>query len=171
MANVDSPSGFLYEGRFSDQSPPIHDYELAESTTVSLGDPVTLTGGYLAPAASGAAVLGVVLGAAATDDNVYNNSGEVIVAGAGEHPLVKIVLALPDVYFRVQDANATAPTIALRGVSCDFTGTTGVVEVNSSVTLNGDVQLIDKAGPDNINGNEYGANMDWLGIFANRFIA
>lgn len=169
MANTNSPSGFIYEGRFSDESAPIHDFEMAESITLSLGDPVTFTGGYLTLAASGDPVLGVVLGAAATDDNVYENSGEVIISGAGEHPLVKIVLAFADVYFRVQDA-AAAPTITLRGASVDFTGTTGIIEVNSGVTVNGDVALLDKAEGDDINGNEYGADMDWLGIFQNRYL-
>lgn len=169
MPNVDSPRGFIYEGRFSDKSPPIYDYEMASSTTLSLGDPVTFASGYITKAVSNDPILGVVIGAAATDGKVFTNSGEVIVAGASEHPKVKIVLALEDVLFRVQDSNAS-PTIALRGASVDFAGTTGIVEVNSSVVTNGDCMLFDKAGPDNVAGNQYGANMDWLVIFQQRYI-
>lgn len=165
MANIDNPKGFIYEGRLSDQSPPIHDYEMTASTTLKLGDPVKLVSGYISKAVTGDTILGVFVGPAAQDGEVADyveSTG--LVAGAGEHPLAKIVLALPDVLFRVQDV-AASPTIAVRGVLADFAGASGAVEVNSGVSTQDDCLLFDKAEGDNIAGNAYGASMDWLVIF------
>ncbi len=166
MANTNNPRGFIYEGRFSDESPPIHDYEMGVSSTLNVGDPVKFVNGYVIPANTGDIVLGVFLGAGENAAGMIDGDGGVT-SGAGEHPIVKIVLALADVYFRVQDANATA-SISNRGTSVDFSGATGVGVVDSSASISGDVLLLDKAGMEDRNGNSYGANMDWLGIFQAR---
>ncbi len=170
MANIDNPTGFYYDGRFSDLAPPIKAFEMAESTTLSNGDPVKFSGGYVDRALTSEGVIGVFLGPEAEDRNVEsypgNNAASSITTGVGENPRVSVVLAMPDVYFRVQDANALA-AITNRGTKVDFSGASGAAVVDSSVTLNGDCLLIDKAGTDNINGNEYGANMDWIVQFAN----
>lgn len=167
MANKSAPVGFFYDVRYGDESPPIHHFEMATGTTLNIGDPVTFTNGYLTLAATGDFVLGVVIGKSAEDGGVYDNAGP-IVAGAGA-PKVAIILAFADTVFRVHDANA-APTIALRGESCDMVGGTGAVGVNSGTVTNGDVMLFDVAGPENIGGNVVGADMDWLGIFQKRYI-
>lgn len=167
MANKSIANGFYYDQRLSDQSPAVHDYPMTASLTLNPGDPVTLTSGKLAFAGTNVPVLGVVLGPAAVDAGVYDNAGP-IVAGAGENPMVKVLIATADTLFRAHDA-AAAPTDALVGATVDMVGTTGETGLNSGVVTNGDFQIFDKAGTDNIAGNEYGADMQWLGFFANRF--
>ena len=164
MANTDSAKGFVYDTRLSDEHPPIMDYEMAESTTLSDGDPVTIENGYVRLAASGEPVLGVVIG------SIYPGWDGSYDSGAGEHPAVKICIALEDVLFRVHDANA-APTIALRGASVDMVGASGVVGVDSTVVANGDFMLWDRAWADSISGNVWGPDMQWLGSFQNRYMS
>jgi hypothetical protein len=167
MPNVDSATGFYYEKRFSDEHPPITPFQMAESTTLNVGDAVTLTAGYLVIAATTDSVLGVVLGATAIGDSVYDQPP--IVAGAGETPWVDVILALQDVVFRVHDNSATPGTPALIGKSVPLAGTTGVMAVDSSGAAV-DCMLLALAGPDTINENAYGADMQWLIIFQNPFI-
>ena len=168
MANIDNPTGFRYEKGYRDESPPVTTYLQKASTTLNEGDPVTLEAGYLILAGTGVAVLGVVMGPAAVDDTVQ--SGAPIVAGAGETPEVMIILAFADVVFRVQDGDATPATIALLGTLVDMTGATGAVELASAVSTNDDVLLLALADRDNIAGNVYGANADFLVIFNNRVL-
>jgi len=165
MANVDNPYGFRFDVSYSDEVPAVRDFEMAESTTLSQGDPVTISGGYVTKAVTSNAVLGVFLGPAAVDDSVYD--GDSITSGAGENPVVKVLVAFADTIFRVQDV-AAAPAITARGTKVDFVGATGAVEINSGVTTNGDCLVVDVAEQDNIAGNELGANVDWLISFANR---
>jgi len=163
MANTDSARGFVYTRRLSDEAPPMLDYEMAENSTLSQGDPVTIENGYIRLAASGEPVLGVVVGGYAPD---WDGS---ITSGPGENPAIKLIIALEDVLFRVHDANA-APTIAQRGASVDIVGTTGAIGVDSTVTTNGDVMLWDRAWSDSISGNEFGPDMQWEASFQIRYM-
>jgi hypothetical protein len=163
MANIDNPNGFRYEKGWRDESPPVASYLQKASTTLNAGDPVTLEAGYLILAGTGVPVLGVVMGPAAVDDTVQ--AGAPIVAGAGETPAVLIILAFADVVFRVQDGDATPATQALIGTLVDMTGASGAVELASAVSTNDDVILMALADLDNIAGNEWGANADFLVIF------
>ena len=163
MANIDNPNGFRYEFRYSDGSPPVATYLQKASTTLNAGDPVALEAGYLILAGTGVPVLGVVMGPAAVDDTVQN--GTPIVAGAGETPGVMIILAFNDVVFRVQDGDATPATQALIGTLVDMAGATGAVEIASAVSTNDDVLLLALADLDNIAGNTWGANADFLVTF------
>lgn len=167
MPNVSSANGYYYDSNLYDESPAVHDYPIKASTTLNPGDAVTFDAGQLVLAVTTDTVLGVVVGPAAVDDTVYSDGGA-IVAGAGENPLVKVIIATAGTLFRVHDANA-APTAALVGVSVDMVGAAGAQGVDSSSTTTGDVQLFDIAGPDNIAGNEFGADMQWLGIFKTRY--
>ena len=170
MPNTDNPNGFRYVKGWRDESPPVATYMQAESTTLNPGDPVTLTAGFLTFAGTGVPVLGVVMGPAAVDDNVYNYANGPIVAGAGETPAVMIIVAFADVIFAVQDLNAAPATQALIGVSCDMVGATGAVEISTAVVTNGDVMVWAVAGQDNIAGNEFGANVDMEVSFMLRYV-
>lgn len=168
MANIDNPTGFRYEYGLRDESPPVETFLQKASTTLNAGDPVTLEAGYLILAGTGVAVLGVVMGPAAVDDTVVD--GAPIVAAAGENPAVMIILAFADVVFRVQDGDATPATQALIGTLVDMTGATGAVELASAVSTNDDVLLLALAGQDNIAGNAFGANADFLVTFQSRVL-
>jgi len=168
MANKGSANGFYYEYSLHDESPAVHDYPQTASTTLNVGDPVTLTSGQLTLAAAGAPVLGVVLGYAAVDGTVESVSGP-LVAAAGKTPMVKVLLALDGTVFRVHDAAAT-PSLAVVGKTCSMVGGTGAKGINSGTTTTSDVQIFDLAGPDSVAGNVAGeANTQWLVIFATRF--
>lgn len=165
MANIDNPYGFRFDVRYGDEVPAVRDFQMAASTTLNQGDPVTLSGGYVTKAVTSNPVLGVFLGPAAVDDSVYD--GDSITSGAGENPSVKVLIAFADTLFRVQDV-AAAPAVTAIGTKVDFVGATGVVEINTGVTTNGDCLVVAVAEQDNIAGNELGANVDWLISFADR---
>jgi hypothetical protein len=168
--NTDNPTGFRYVKGWRDESPPVGTYLQAASTTLNPGDPVKFTAGFLTLALTSEPVLGVVMGPAAVDDNVYNYADGPIVAGAGETPEVMIILAFADVVFAVQDGSATPATQALIGVSCDMVSATGAIEIDTAVVTNGDVMVWAVAGQDNIAGNEFGANCDFDVTFQIRYM-
>ena len=161
MPNTDIATGFVYDFRLSDQSPPIMDFEMAESVTLSEGDPITIDAGYVRMAVAGEPVLGVVVG------SIYPGWDGSYTSGVGEHLALKVCVALEDVIFRVMDTNA-APTIAARGTKVVMAGTSGSIAVNSGDTATTDFLLLDRAWADSISGNVWGPQMQWVGSFANR---
>lgn len=163
MANIDNPHGFRYEYSLGDKSPAVRDFELEDAHEIRVGDLVKFEAGYVKIADTAAPVLGLVLGPAATDDSVLTESP---IVGDGVKK-VKVLIATSDTVFRVQDANPT-PTIANRGEIVDFSGNSGERVITTGV-IGTSCFVFDKAGPDNIAGNEYGANMDWLVTFVLRF--
>ena len=168
MANKGSANGFYFEYNLYDESPAVHDWPQTASTTLNVGDPVTLVSGQLVLAAAGAAVLGVVLGYAAVDGTVEAVSGP-LVAAAGKNPLVKVLIATAGTVFRAHDAAAT-PTLAVVGKTCSMVGGTGAKGINSGTVTTSDVQIFDLAGADTVAGNVAGeANTQWLVIFATRY--
>ena len=163
MANTDKATGFVYDFRLSDEHPPMLEIEMASNTTLSDGDPVTIDAGYARLAATGESVFGVVVGS----DNPRWDGG--LTTGSGDNPSLNVCVALEDVVFRVHDANAS-PTIATRGTNVDMVGASGAVGIDSSVATNGDFYLLDRAWADAISGNEWGPDMQWVGIFAKRMV-
>jgi len=128
MANVDNPRGFT-PVRSLDQNGlvgKIQSYVVAAATTVAIGDPVGLTDGLVVKAATGVAVLGVVVGVGNESaitfggtDGLFNPDDLTrVYASTGES--VSVILA-NNVVFRGQTATAQAGVV--KGVSLDINAT------------------------------------------------
>ena len=123
MAYVDNPNGFVCVGTLNGGPAPEPMYaRLDVNQTISRGDMLIASGGYLQIAAASSVVL---IGVAV----------ESIVASASVYKWVGFIPALPHVLFEGQ-CSGTA-TIADLWTVCDIEGTTGIMEINEDATSYG----------------------------------
>lgn len=124
---------------------------MAASTTITEGDAVVFSSGYVDAASSSS---GTIAGVAV----------ETKTTGSGENPRILVIPALPFYLFRANTSGT--PTQAMVGTLVDIEGSTGAMEVNEDATTEQVVQIVD-IDRDGYSDNAFGtANSDVVIRFA-----
>lgn len=143
----DNARGFKWTGSLVGgvAGPRTRAFRMAASTTITEGDAVIFSSGYLDVAT-------------ATSGTIAGVAVESKTTGAGENPFILMIPALP---FYLWTANTSGtPTQAMVGTLVDIEGATGAMEVDEDASTEDVVQIID-IDRDGFTGNAFStANSD-----------
>ncbi len=138
-ANTNSPRGFRYEGRFSNNCMPTIKLKTTDAAALLIknGDPLSFSAGEVEQAVAGSIVVAVAIGTPFVD---LVNGDNVILANP----------ALPDVVFRVQDDVASPALSAIGNAYGIDSVTAGAYTIDGKTAGGVDVAIIGIADADDM---------------------